>query len=55
MGVFGKTGNSNRDFDQVPPGVCPACDGQQVLWTGGFGGEPNKSVTCPSCHGTGTN
>jgi hypothetical protein len=44
--------NSNRDFDQVPAGVCKACDGARVLWTGGFGGE-NKSVTCPDCDGTG--
>ncbi|MCI2423967.1 hypothetical protein MOQ72_41870 [Saccharopolyspora sp. K220] len=45
--------NSNRDFNQVPPGVCTACDGAGVLWTGGFGGEPNKSVKCPDCDGTG--
>lgn len=46
--------NSNRDFDQVPPGVCQSCDGQKVLWTGGFLGKPNRSVTCPDCDGTGT-
>jgi hypothetical protein len=50
---IGPSGNSNRDFGDVPPGVCQACDGLRVLWTGGFGGEPNKSVTCPSCRGTG--
>ncbi len=55
MGLIGKTGNSNRDFDQVPPGVCPVCDGHTVLFTGAFGGEPNKSVTCSSCNGTGKN
>lgn len=53
--AFGASGNSNRDFDQVPAGTCPACDGQKVLWTGGFGGEANKSVSCPSCDGTGKN
>lgn len=55
MALFGASGNSNRDFDQVPAGVCATCDGQRVLWTGGFGQEPNKAVTCSSCNGTGKN
>ncbi|WP_210435413.1 hypothetical protein [Saccharopolyspora sp. ASAGF58] len=45
--------NSHRDFDQVSPGVCKACDGAGVLWTGGFLGKPNTPVTCPDCDGTG--
>ena len=55
MSLFGKTGNSNRGPAEVPPGTCVTCDGQRVLWTGGFGNEPNKSVRCPSCNGTGKN
>lgn len=30
-----------------------SCDGSGVLWTGGFLGKPNTSVTCPDCGGTG--
>lgn len=52
-GVITVGRNSHRDFDQVSPGVCKACDGAGVLWTGGFLGKPNTPVTCPDCDGTG--
>jgi len=53
MSQFGTTGNSTRGPGEIPAGVCPDCDGQQVLYTGGFGNEPNTAVTCPGCAGSG--
>jgi len=53
MSMFGPSGNSNRGPSEIPAGVCQICDGQKVLYTGHFGGGPNRSVTCPDCRGSG--
>lgn len=54
MSMFGPSGNSNRGPSEIPAGVCQTCDGNQVLYTGHFGGGPNRAVTCPDCRGSGT-